>query len=114
MPGLGTWGMVKDSRRRADEIAALRLGLDPGMTLIATAEIYADGAAEELVAEAIAGRRNEIFLVSRGLPTNAKSAVRRLNSVKGQKGDAHGQSQAHTQAHRGRQPIVGRSCHSHP
>jgi aryl-alcohol dehydrogenase-like predicted oxidoreductase len=57
------------------------------MTLIATAEMYADGAAEELVAEAIAGRRNEIFLVSWGLPTNAKSAVRRLNGVKGQKGD---------------------------
>jgi diketogulonate reductase-like aldo/keto reductase len=69
--GQGTWGMAEDTRRRADEIAALRLGLDLGMTLIDTAEMYADGAAEKLVAEAIAGRRDEVFLVSKVLPNNA-------------------------------------------
>src|SRR5438270_5877416 len=69
--GHGTWGMAEDTRRRADEIAALRLGLDLGMTLIDTAEMYADGAAEKLVAEAIAGRRDEVFLVSKVLPSNA-------------------------------------------
>ena len=65
--GQGTWGMAEDARRRGDEIAALRLGLDLGMRLIDTAEMYADGAAEELVAEAIAGRRDEVFLVSKVL-----------------------------------------------
>jgi diketogulonate reductase-like aldo/keto reductase len=69
--GQGTWGMAEGTRRRADEIAALRLGLDLGMTLIDTAEMYADGAAEKLVAEAIAGRRDEVFLVSKVLPNNA-------------------------------------------
>lgn len=69
--GQGTWGMAEDAQRRADEVAALRLGLDLGMTLIDTAEMYADGAAEELVAEAIAGRRDEVFLVSKVLPNNA-------------------------------------------
>jgi diketogulonate reductase-like aldo/keto reductase len=69
--GQGTWGMAEDRRRRADEIAALRLGLDLGLTLIDTAEMYTDGAAEELAAEAIAGRRDEVFLVSKVLPGNA-------------------------------------------
>ena len=69
--GQGTWGMAEDAQRRADEVAALRLGLDLGMTLIDTAEMYADGAAEELVAEAIAGRRDQVFLVSKVLPNNA-------------------------------------------
>lgn len=69
--GQGTWYMGDDPRRRADEIAALRLGLDLGMTLIDTAEMYGNGAAEELVAEAIAGRREEVFLVSKVLPGNA-------------------------------------------
>jgi diketogulonate reductase-like aldo/keto reductase len=69
--GQGTWCMAEDARRRADEIAALRLGLDLGMTLIDTAEMYGDGAAEELVGEAIAGRRDEVFLVSKVLPENA-------------------------------------------
>jgi diketogulonate reductase-like aldo/keto reductase len=69
--GQGTWNMAEDRRRRADEIAALRLGLDLGMTLIDTAEMYADGAAETLVGEAIAGRRDEVFLVSKVLPQNA-------------------------------------------
>jgi diketogulonate reductase-like aldo/keto reductase len=69
--GQGTWGMAENSRRRASEIAALRLGLDLGMTLIDTAEMYADGDTEELVGEAIAGRRDEVFLVSKVMPQNA-------------------------------------------
>jgi diketogulonate reductase-like aldo/keto reductase len=69
--GQGTWGMAEEPRRRKDEVAALRLGLDLGLTLIDTAELYADGGAEELVAEALAGRRDEVFLVSKVLPENA-------------------------------------------
>lgn len=69
--GQGTWGMGEQARRAADEALALRLGLDLGMTLIDTAEMYGDGGAEEVVAEAIAGRRNEVFLVSKVLPENA-------------------------------------------
>jgi diketogulonate reductase-like aldo/keto reductase len=69
--GQGTWYFAEDPRRRQDEITALRLGLDLGMTLIDTAEMYADGAAEELVGEAIAGRRDQVFLVSKVLPDNA-------------------------------------------
>ena len=69
--GQGTWGMAEDARRQKDEVAALRLGLDLGMTLIDTAEMYADGGAEALVGEAIAGRRDELFLVSKVLPENA-------------------------------------------
>nr|WP_210260935.1 aldo/keto reductase [Enterovirga sp. DB1703] len=69
--GQGTWMMAEDARRRADEIASLQLGLDLGLTLIDTAEMYADGASETLVGEAIAGRRDEVFLVSKVLPSNA-------------------------------------------
>src|SRR5271169_5733245 len=69
--GQGTWHMAEDSRRRADEIAALRLGVDLGMTLIDTAEMYADGGSEELVGEAISGRRDGLFLVSKVLPNHA-------------------------------------------
>jgi diketogulonate reductase-like aldo/keto reductase len=69
--GQGTWGMAQHARCRADEIAALRLGIDLGMTLIDTAEMYADGAAEELVGEALAGRRDGVFLVSKVLPANS-------------------------------------------
>ncbi|MBL8581029.1 MAG: aldo/keto reductase [Rhizobiaceae bacterium] len=72
--GLGTWRMGEDRRRRADEVAALRLGLDLGMTLIDTAEMYGSGGAEEVVREAIAGRRKEIFLVSKVMPQNASRA----------------------------------------
>ena len=63
--------MAERPRRRREEIAALRTGLDLGMTLIDTAEMYADGGAEELVAEAVAGRRDEVFLVTKVLPSNA-------------------------------------------
>jgi diketogulonate reductase-like aldo/keto reductase len=69
--GQGTWNMAERRDRRAAEIAALRAGLDLGMTLIDTAEMYADGAAETLVAEAIAGRRDQVFLVSKVLPEHA-------------------------------------------
>jgi diketogulonate reductase-like aldo/keto reductase len=69
--GQGTWGMGEQARRAADEALALRLGLDLGMPLIDTAEMYGDGGAEEVVADAIAGRRNEVFLVSKVLPENA-------------------------------------------
>ncbi len=69
--GLGTYGMGEDPRKRKAEIAALRLGLDLGMTLIDTAEMYADGGAEKLVAQAIAGRRDEVFIVSKVLPEHA-------------------------------------------
>ena len=69
--GLGTWRMGESPRRRAKEIAALRAGFDAGMTLVDTAEMYADGGAEELVARAIAGRRDEMFLVSKVYPHNA-------------------------------------------
>ena len=69
--GQGTWRMAEDRRKRRSEIEALRVGLDLGMTLIDTAEMYADGRAEVLVAEAIEGRREEVFLVSKVLPRNA-------------------------------------------
>ena len=69
--GQGTWGMGERSVRRADEIAALRLGLDLGMTLIDTAEMYGEGGAEEVVGEAIAGRRDDVFVVSKLYPHHA-------------------------------------------
>ena len=69
--GQGTWNMGEDRSRRAQEVAALRLGLDLGLTLIDTAEMYADGGSEEVVGEAIAGRRDEVFLVSKVYPHNA-------------------------------------------
>jgi diketogulonate reductase-like aldo/keto reductase len=67
--GQGTWEMERDDRRQA--IAALRAGLDAGLTHVDTAEMYGDGLVEELVGEAIAGRRDEVFLVSKVLPSNA-------------------------------------------
>ena len=69
--GMGTWQMGDDPARRAEEIATLRLGLDLGATLIDTAEMYGEGASEEMIGEAIAGRRNEVFLVSKVYPHNA-------------------------------------------
>ncbi|MEP6564718.1 MAG: aldo/keto reductase [Mesorhizobium sp.] len=83
--GQGTWKMGEDARRRADEVNALKLGLDLGLTMIDTAEMYASGGAEEVVAEAIAGRRDELFLVSKVLPSNAsRTGVARAceNSLK--------------------------------
>jgi diketogulonate reductase-like aldo/keto reductase len=72
--GQGTWGMGESGRKRQEEVVALRLGLDLGMTLIDTAEMYANGGAEEVVAEAIEGRRDEVFLVTKVLPENATRA----------------------------------------
>ncbi len=69
--GQGTWAMGHEHSRRDAEVAALRLGLDLGMTLIDTAEMYADGGAEEVVGKAIAGRRDDVFLVSKVYPHNA-------------------------------------------
>lgn len=69
--GQGTWGMGEGKAKRADEIASLRAGLDLGLTLIDTAEMYGDGRTESLVGEAIAGRRDEVFLVSKVYPHNA-------------------------------------------
>ena len=69
--GQGTWNMGDDRATRAEEIATLKLGLDLGLTLIDTAEMYGDGRSERLVAEAIAGRRDEVFLVSKVLPSHA-------------------------------------------
>jgi diketogulonate reductase-like aldo/keto reductase len=70
--GQGTWYIEDGDRREA--IAALRRGLDLGMNHIDTAEMYGDGAAEAVVGEAIAGRRDEVFLVSKVLPHNASRA----------------------------------------
>ena len=72
--GQGTWKMGESRSKRKDEVAALKLGLDLGMTLIDTAEMYAEGGAEEVVAEAIKGRRREVFIVTKVYPHNASRA----------------------------------------
>jgi diketogulonate reductase-like aldo/keto reductase len=69
--GQGTWRMGEDARLRKQEIAALRAGVDLGMTLIDTAEMYGDGATETLLGEALAGLRDQVFLVSKVYPQNA-------------------------------------------
>lgn len=69
--GQGTWKMGEGQRSAQDEAAALRLGIDLGMTLIDTAEMYGDGASEEVVAQAIAGQRDRVFLVTKVYPHNA-------------------------------------------
>jgi diketogulonate reductase-like aldo/keto reductase len=69
--GQGTWHMGENSRRHAEEVAALKLGIDLGMTLIDTAEMYGSGGAEAVVADAIAGQRDKLFIVSKVLPSNA-------------------------------------------
>ena len=85
--GQGTWYMGERADRRKAEAAALRRGLDLGMTLIDTAEMYGEGGAEEVVGDAIAGRRDEAFVVSkvyphnasrRGVPAAAERSLRRL------------------------------------
>jgi diketogulonate reductase-like aldo/keto reductase len=72
--GQGTWGLGESVRMRKEEVAALRLGIDLGLTLIDTAEMYGDGVAEEIVAEAVEGRRDECFIVSKVLPENSTRA----------------------------------------
>jgi diketogulonate reductase-like aldo/keto reductase len=69
--GQGTWHMGEDRATRAEEIKTLRLAVDLGATLIDSAEMYGEGRAEELIGEAIAGRRDEVFLVSKVYPHNA-------------------------------------------
>ena len=87
--GLGAWMMGENTRHKNDEVAALRLGLDLGMNLIDTAELYASGGSELVVGEAIAGRRDEVFLVSKVMPNNAtrkgtivacEQSLKRLNT----------------------------------
>jgi diketogulonate reductase-like aldo/keto reductase len=86
--GQGTWKMADDRARRPQEIAALRLGIELGMTLIDTAEMYGEGRTEELVGEAIAGLRDQVFLVSKVYPYNAsrkgvaKACARSLRRLK--------------------------------
>lgn len=72
--GLGTWRMGESKSRRAAEVAALKLGLDEGARLIDTAEMYGGGAAEDIVSEAIRGRRDDVFIVSKVMPQNASRA----------------------------------------
>ena len=72
--GLGTWKMGERGGDKAREIAAVRLALDLGVTLIDTAEMYAEGGSEKMIGEAIAGRRDEVFLVSKIYPHNAGRA----------------------------------------
>ena len=75
--GMGTWNMGDDRGTRAEEIATLRMGLDLGLRLVDTAEMYGEGLSESLIGEALAGRRDEAFLVSKVYPHNAsrKGAV---------------------------------------
>ncbi len=87
--GIGTWNMGDDRQKRAGEVAALQLAVDLGMTVVDTAEMYGNGAAESLVAEALGDRRERIFLVSKVLPQHAtrrgtisacEASLRRLNT----------------------------------
>lgn len=72
--GQGTWRMGETPSRRAEEIAALRRGMALGLTLVDTAEMYGDGGAEEMVAEALQGQRDDAFIVSKAYPQNAGGA----------------------------------------
>jgi diketogulonate reductase-like aldo/keto reductase len=74
--GLGTWKLGDSAATRQQEIAALQLGIELGLTLIDTAEMYGSGASERLVGEAIVGRREKVFLVTKVLPNNATSKRR--------------------------------------
>ena len=69
--GIGTWHMGERKAERAVEVAALKTALDLGLNLIDTAEMYGEGGAEEMVAEAMAGRRDQVYLVSKVYPHNA-------------------------------------------
>src|SRR5213075_3573628 len=69
--GQGTWNMGENKRSHRDEVAALRLGIDLGMTLIDTAEMYGEGDAEKMVADAIDGQRDRVFVVTKVYPHNA-------------------------------------------
>jgi len=86
--GQGTWRMGENARAHKDEVAALRLGIELGMTLIDTAEMYGDGGAEEVVAEAIEDQRDCVFVVTKAYPHNAsrtelpKACERSLNRLR--------------------------------
>jgi|SRR5579884_3096639 len=69
--GLGTWRMGESARKRPDEVAALRHGVERGITLIDTAEMYGDGEVERIVADAVGKRREEMFIVSKVLPDHS-------------------------------------------
>ncbi|HEU5313055.1 MAG TPA: aldo/keto reductase, partial [Candidatus Udaeobacter sp.] len=71
--GQGTWRMGESTRVHKDEVAALRLGIELGMTLIDTAEMYGDGGAEKVVADAIEDQRDSVFVVTKVYPHNASS-----------------------------------------
>ena len=71
--GQGSWMMGEDAAARDREVAALRAGIDLGLTLIDTAEMYADGESERVVGAAIAGRRDAVFLVGKAYPQNASA-----------------------------------------
>jgi diketogulonate reductase-like aldo/keto reductase len=72
--GQGTYRMGEDREARRREVAALRTGIELGLTVIDTAEMYADGGAERVVGEAIAGRRGDVFLITKVYPWNATRA----------------------------------------
>src|ERR1700751_3455079 len=69
--GQGTWRMGEEKSAHAEEVAALRLGIELGMTLIDTAEMYGEGGAEKVVADAIDGQRERVFVVTKAYPHNA-------------------------------------------
>jgi diketogulonate reductase-like aldo/keto reductase len=69
--GQGTWRMGENTRAHRNEVAALRLGIELGMTLLDTAEMYGEGGAEEVVADAIEGQRDRVFVVTKVYPHNA-------------------------------------------
>ena len=69
--GQGAWQIAEDRRKRPEEFLALNVGIDLGLVLIDTAEMYGNGRSEELIAEVISGRRENIYLVSKVLPSNA-------------------------------------------
>jgi diketogulonate reductase-like aldo/keto reductase len=75
--GLGTWYMGENAAQRQQEVAALRAGIDHGLTVIDTAEMYADGGAEEVVGQAIRGLRDRVVLVSKVYPWHAGGAAMR-------------------------------------
>ena len=87
--GMGTWNMGDERAARAEEIATLRLGLELGATLVDTAEMYGDGRSEELIGEALAGRRDQAFIVSKvyqhnasrkGVPAACERSLKRLKT----------------------------------
>lgn len=102
--GQGTWYMGEDAGKRKEEVAALRAGIELGLTLIDTAEMYADGGAEKVVGEALTGLRDNVFLVSKVYPWNAggkkaiaacENSLHRLNTEYLDLYLLHGQAVSH-------------------